>query len=70
MDFYELTISIEDPREVERRKLFGIEDPDAPTREDLAEALELITLLTIWFLCPIFAKVEAFTEKKPTKSLY
>ncbi|XP_065853843.1 ycf3-interacting protein 1, chloroplastic [Euphorbia lathyris] len=37
-----LTISIEDPREVERRRLLGIEDPDAPTREDLAEALEQV----------------------------
>ncbi|CAN1225811.1 Ycf3-interacting protein 1, chloroplastic [Linum grandiflorum] len=93
MDFYEvkLTISIEDPREVERRKLFGIEDPDAPTREDLAEALELvkegkipgnraalqmlademtnwpnleITLLTIWFHRPIFAKGGGFHEEE------
>ncbi|KAJ0016520.1 hypothetical protein Pint_11726 [Pistacia integerrima] len=35
-----LTVMIEDPREVERRRLLGIEDADAPTREDLAEALE------------------------------
>lgn len=35
-----LTIMIEDQREVERRRLLGIEDPDAPTREDLVEALE------------------------------
>lgn len=35
-----LTVMIEDPREVERRRLLGIEDPDAPTREDLAAALE------------------------------
>lgn len=35
---------IEDPREVERRRLLGIEDPDAPTRDDLAEALEQVTL--------------------------
>ncbi|KAI6704669.1 hypothetical protein NL676_007631 [Syzygium grande] len=34
-----LTIMIEDPREVERRRLLGIEDPDAPTRDDLVEAL-------------------------------
>ncbi|CAO2836966.1 unnamed protein product [Amaranthus hypochondriacus] len=35
-----LTISIEDAREVERRRLLGIDDSDAPTREDLAAALE------------------------------
>ncbi|XP_010537123.1 PREDICTED: ycf3-interacting protein 1, chloroplastic [Tarenaya hassleriana] len=34
-----LTIMIEDPREVERKRLLGIEDADGPTREDLAEAL-------------------------------
>lgn len=37
-----LTVMIEDPREVERRRLLGIEDPDAPTRDDLAEALEQV----------------------------
>lgn len=35
---------IEDPREVERRRLLGIEDADAPTREDLAEVLEQVSL--------------------------
>lgn len=35
-----LTIEIEDPRELERRRLLGIEDPDTPTRDDLAAALE------------------------------
>lgn len=34
---------IEDPREVERRRLLGIEDADTPSREDLAEALEQVT---------------------------
>lgn len=34
---------IEDPREVERRRLLGIEDPDTPTREELAEALEKVS---------------------------
>ncbi|KAL5773774.1 hypothetical protein ACOSP7_013420 [Xanthoceras sorbifolium] len=34
-----LTIMIEDPREVERRRLLGIEDPDGPTREELADVL-------------------------------
>lgn len=33
---------IEDPREVERRRLLGIEDLDSPTRDDLAEALEQV----------------------------
>ncbi|KAG7532721.1 hypothetical protein ISN45_Aa08g003810 [Arabidopsis thaliana x Arabidopsis arenosa] len=37
-----LTIMIEDPREVERRRLLGIEDADTPSREDLAEALEQV----------------------------
>ncbi|CAN1828583.1 Ycf3-interacting protein 1, chloroplastic [Linum perenne] len=37
-----LTIMIEDPREEERKKLFGIDDPDAPTRDELADALELV----------------------------
>ncbi|KAM1004197.1 hypothetical protein ACFX2C_004419 [Malus domestica] len=35
-----LTVMIEDLREVERRRLLGIEDPDAPTREELADVLE------------------------------
>lgn len=35
-----LTIMIEDPREVERRRLLGLDDSDGPTREDLVEALE------------------------------
>lgn len=38
-----LTIMIEDPREVERRTLLGIEDPDGPTREDLVAALEEVS---------------------------
>ncbi|XP_062012227.1 ycf3-interacting protein 1, chloroplastic-like [Rosa rugosa] len=39
-----LTIAIEDIREVERRRLLGIEDPDAPTREELAAVLEEVQL--------------------------
>ncbi|KAL1830734.1 hypothetical protein ACET3Z_000385 [Daucus carota] len=35
-----LTVMIEDPRDVERRRLLGIDDIDAPTRDELAEALE------------------------------
>lgn len=38
---------IEDPREVERRRLLGIEDPDAPTRDDLAAALEEVSPFSI-----------------------
>ncbi|KQK10165.1 protein CHLOROPLAST ENHANCING STRESS TOLERANCE, chloroplastic [Brachypodium distachyon] len=34
-----LTIMIEDPRDVERKRLLGIEDPDELTRDDLADAL-------------------------------
>ncbi|XVF46091.1 hypothetical protein PTKIN_Ptkin02bG0260400 [Pterospermum kingtungense] len=37
-----LTLMIEDPREVERRRLLGIEDPDAPNRDDLVDALEQV----------------------------
>ncbi|KMT14759.1 hypothetical protein BVRB_4g075250 [Beta vulgaris subsp. vulgaris] len=35
-----LTIMIEDPREVERKRLIGIDDSDGPTREELVAALE------------------------------
>ncbi|KAM1032399.1 hypothetical protein ACFX13_036835 [Malus domestica] len=38
-----LTVMIEDLREVERRRLLGIEDPDAPTREELADVLEEVS---------------------------
>ncbi|KAH6756891.1 death domain associated protein, partial [Perilla frutescens var. hirtella] len=34
-----LTVLIEDPRDVERRRLLGIDDENAPTRDDLADAL-------------------------------
>ncbi|CAA2951322.1 ycf3-interacting 1, chloroplastic [Olea europaea subsp. europaea] len=34
-----LTVSIEDPRNVERRRLLGIDDEDAPTRDELAAVL-------------------------------
>lgn len=37
-----LTVMIEDPRDVERRRLLGIDDADTPTRDDLAEALEQV----------------------------
>ncbi|XP_062012226.1 ycf3-interacting protein 1, chloroplastic isoform X2 [Rosa rugosa] len=51
-----LTIAIEDIREVERRRLLGIEDPDAPTREELAAVLEEVQIKP--------------AKKKPGKSLY
>lgn len=35
-----LTVIIEDPRDIERKRLLGIEDPDDVTRDDLASALE------------------------------
>lgn len=35
-----LTMMIEDPRDVERKRLLGIEDADEVTRDDLASALE------------------------------
>lgn len=35
-----LTIMIEDPRDTERKRLLGIEDPDGVTRDDLVAALE------------------------------
>lgn len=33
---------IDDPREVEKRRLLEIEDVDTPSREDLAKALEQV----------------------------
>jgi hypothetical protein len=39
-----LTIMIEDPRDVERKRLLGIED-DGPTRDDLVAALEEVRFL-------------------------
>ena len=38
-----LTVMIEDPREVERKRLLGIDDADTPTREDLAAVLEEVS---------------------------
>lgn len=76
-----LTIMIEDPREVERRRLLGIEDLDAPTREDLAEALEQVNegkvpenRLALKMLAEEMIQwpnlEEAVPKKKPGKSLY
>ncbi|KAI4294889.1 hypothetical protein MLD38_040826 [Melastoma candidum] len=76
-----LTIMIEDAREVERRKLLGIEDPDSPTRDDLVVALEQVNEGKIpenRFALRMLAEemiqwpnleVET-TKKKPSKSLY
>jgi len=35
---------IEDPRDVERRRLLGIDDENAPTRDDLAACLEEVSI--------------------------
>lgn len=76
-----LTVMIEDPREVERRRLLGIDDVDAPTREDLAAVLEEVNEGKIprdKFALQMLAEemvqwpnleVEA-TKKGPRKSLY
>lgn len=76
-----LTISIEDPREIERRRLLGIEDIDGPTRDDLVDALEEVNegkvpqdrvalrLLAEEMNAWPNLEVEA-TKTKPSKSLY
>ncbi|KAI4332103.1 hypothetical protein L6164_017040 [Bauhinia variegata] len=76
-----LTILIEDPREVERRRLLGLEGPDAPTRDDLVTALEEIQegkipknkaalkMLAAEMVSWPNLEVES-TKKKPSKSLY
>ncbi|WOK99744.1 protein CHLOROPLAST ENHANCING STRESS TOLERANCE, chloroplastic [Canna indica] len=77
-----LTVLIEDPRDVERKRLLGIEDTDDVTREDLVAALEdvnegripenrvalrlLAKEMTEW---PNL-EVEAPKKGKPSKSLY
>ncbi|KAK7386604.1 hypothetical protein VNO78_26938 [Psophocarpus tetragonolobus] len=76
-----LTVMIEDPREIERRRLLGIEYFEGPTRDDLVDALEevnegkipknraalqmLAEELTSW---PNVE--EALPKTKPSKSLY
>ncbi|KAL9369644.1 hypothetical protein Peur_040843 [Populus x canadensis] len=76
-----LTVMIEDPREVERRRLLGIDDADTPTRDDLAEALEQVNegkipknrealqMLAEEMINWPNLEVEA-TKTKPSKSLY
>lgn len=41
---------IEDPRDVERKRLLGIDDENAPTRDDLADALEEVSADFLWLL--------------------
>ncbi|KAH1205536.1 hypothetical protein AAZX31_16G087000 [Glycine max] len=76
-----LTIMIEDPREVERRRLLGIEDLDGPTREDLVDALDEINegkipkdRASLQMLAEELASwpnlEDAVPKKKPSKSLY
>lgn len=76
-----LTIMIEDPRDVERRRLLGIDDENAPTRDDLADALVQVNegkipknRLALQMLAEEMIQwpdleVEA-AKKKPGKSLY
>ncbi|XP_027346340.1 ycf3-interacting protein 1, chloroplastic [Abrus precatorius] len=76
-----LTIMIEDPREVERKRLLGIDDSDTPTRDDLADALEEVNegkipknRAALQMLAEELASwpnLEAEApKKKPSKSLY
>ncbi|GFQ00815.1 hypothetical protein PHJA_002225400 [Phtheirospermum japonicum] len=77
-----LTIMIEDPRDVERRRLLGIDDENAPTRDDLAAALVQVNegqipenrlalrMLAEELLQWPYLEVEAPKQKKPGKSLY
>ncbi|KAI3455760.1 hypothetical protein Pfo_012423 [Paulownia fortunei] len=77
-----LTIMIEDPRDVERRRLLGIDDENAPTRDDLAAALVQVNegqipkdRLTLQMLAEEMLQwpnleVEAPKQKQPGKSLY
>lgn len=76
-----LTVMIEDPRDVERRRLLGIDDADTPTRDDLAEALEQVNegkipknrealqMLAEEMINWPNLEVEA-AKTKPSKSLY
>lgn len=77
-----LTVSIEDPRDVERRRLLGIDDENAPTRDDLAEALVQVNegkipenRLALQMLAEEMIQwpnleVEPSKKKQPGKSLY
>ncbi|XP_057811973.1 ycf3-interacting protein 1, chloroplastic isoform X2 [Salvia miltiorrhiza] len=77
-----LTVLIEDPRDVERRRLLGIDDENAPTRDDLADALVQVNegkipenRLALQMLAEEMLQwpnleVEVQKKKKPGKSLY
>lgn len=76
-----LTIMIEDPREVERRRLLGIEYSEGPTRDDLVDALEEVNegkipknRAALQMLAEELAAwpnlEEEVSKKKPSKSLY
>ncbi|URD96630.1 hypothetical protein MUK42_30417 [Musa troglodytarum] len=77
-----LTIMIEDPRDVERKRLLGIEDPDDITREDLVAALEDVNegripknRVALQLLAKEMAEwpdieVEVSKKSRPSKSLY
>ncbi|KAL2334170.1 hypothetical protein Fmac_015383 [Flemingia macrophylla] len=76
-----LTIMIEDPREVERRRLLGIEYSEGPTRDDLVDALEEVNegkipknRAALQMLAEELASwpnlETEVPKKKPTKSLY
>ncbi|XP_051113586.1 ycf3-interacting protein 1, chloroplastic [Andrographis paniculata] len=81
-DEVKLTIMIEDPRDVERKRLLGIDDENAPTREDLADALvqvnegkipedrEALQMLAEEMLGWPNLEVEAPKKTQPGKSLY
>ncbi|KAK3023852.1 hypothetical protein RJ639_043983 [Escallonia herrerae] len=76
-----LTIMIEDPRDVERRRLLGIDEADGPTRDDLADVLEEVNegkipknRVALQMLAEEMAQwpnLEVEVKKKgPRKSLY
>ncbi|KAL1537520.1 Ycf3-interacting protein 1, chloroplastic [Salvia divinorum] len=77
-----LTVLIEDPRDVERRRLLGIDDENAPTRDELAEVLVQVNegkipenRLALQMLAEEMLQwpnleVEVQKKKPPGKSLY
>ncbi|KAL3523215.1 hypothetical protein ACH5RR_016049 [Cinchona calisaya] len=77
-----LTIMIEDPRDVERKRLLGIDDENAPTRDDLVDALEEVNKgkipenrLALQMLAEEMIswpnlEEEAPKKKPPSRSLY
>ncbi|KAG6392211.1 hypothetical protein SASPL_146422 [Salvia splendens] len=77
-----LTVLIEDPRDVERRRLLGIDDENAPTRDELADTLVQVNegkipenRLALQMLAEEMLQwpnleVEVQKKKPPGKSLY